>query len=471
MAGTQQFSDIPSVSSVLKRPCVQDLLELLGEMPVKEAVRRVLAQACQQIKDGQLFDFEQLDELIHAESQRLSCSSFCQTLNGTGIILHTNLGRAPLGRAVLEEMNRVLCGYSNLEFDLESGRRGSRYTHIREGLKLVTSAEDVLVVNNNASAVILALNGLCQGGEVILSRGEMVEIGGSFRLPEIMEAAGCKLVEVGATNKTHAKDYLNAINENTRAILKVHRSNFSIEGFTAECDIPELAGICREHNIPLIYDLGSGLLRKPANLPLEQEPDVHSSLQQGADLIMFSCDKLMGGPQGGVLAGRKDLIATLSKTPLLRAMRISKLDLVALSFVVRQYMSDEKLKQNIPVFSMLASEPDQLQERAEKLHDLLQKGGVSCELCDSQGQVGGGTLPHVSLPSVAVKVIFNGSAKGKKSKAEQLHRRLRQGDTAIIGLLREGEFLLDVLTLFDQQLQDVAGEVIAVCKADKLQES
>lgn len=470
MTVTQQLRDIPSVSNLLKRSCIKSLLESLGEMPIKEAIRRVLSQANQQIKDGQLFDFDKLDELIEIESRRLSSSSFCQTLNATGIILHTNLGRAPLGAAVLEEMNRVLCGYSNLEFDLESGRRGSRYTHVRESLKLLTTAENVLVVNNNASAVILALNGLCQAKEVILSRGEMIEIGGSFRLPEIIQAAGCKLVEVGATNKTHAKDYLNAINENTRAILKVHRSNFSMQGFTAECDIPELAGICRKHNILLIYDLGSGLLRKPANLPLEQEPDVRSSLQQGADLVMFSCDKLMGGPQGGVLAGRQELIATLSKTPLLRAMRMSKLDLAALSFVVRQYMSDEKLKKNVPVFAMLASQPDELRERAIRLQELLRQAEVNCELCDSQGRVGGGTLPHVTIPTVAVKVIFKGSAKNKKSKAEQLHRGLRQADTAVIGLLREGEFLLDVLTLFDEQLKDVAREVIAICRADKLQE-
>ena len=444
------YKDIPSVTAVLKDQKVKNLVEEYGELPVKEAVRKTIASMRDCIKqEKELPSKEKYLQKIHSLTAELSGRSFKNVINATGIILHTNLGRAPLGQKMMHDISQQLGGYSNLEFDLEAGKRGSRYTHIKECLKLITGAEDVLVVNNNASSVILALNALCKGGEVIISRSEMIEIGGSFRLPEVFEAAGCKLVEVGATNKCRISDYEKAINENTKAILKVHQSNFAIIGFTQECGLLELKKLAQKHNLPLLYDLGSGLLRKPANLPLEDEPDVHTSIKEGADLVMFSCDKLLGGPQGGVLCGSRDLIGILSKTPLLRALRMGKLDMAALAWVCRQYMDDATLKANVPIFSMLEKSADKLQQEAENFAKKLSKAKIDCAVVKSNGQVGGGTLPHVKLDTYAVALKTSGSVKEKKRFAEKLHRQLMTGDSPVAGILREGELLFDVLTLLE----------------------
>ncbi len=460
------FRALPSVNELLSRPLLLRVQEDCGPMPVKEAVRRVLERARRSLSAGDSFDFSHLEDLVTLESEALACRSFRPVLNATGILLHTNLGRAPLGSALMAELAQVLAGYSNLEFDLESGERGSRYAHIRHGLQLVTGAEDSLVVNNNAAAMILALDGLCRGGEVIISRGEMIEIGGGFRLPEIMEAAGCKLVEVGSTNKTRLDDYRRAITPATRAILKCHRSNFVIHGFSAECSLEELAGLSKEHKLHFLYDLGSGLLRKPAQLPLIREPDVQSSLAAGADLVMFSCDKLLGGPQGGVIAGRRDLIAKLSKVPLLRALRISKLDLVALAWVVRQYMDDEKLLKNVPIFARLRPNAAEQKIRAEGLLKMIADAGIPVELCTSEGQVGGGTLPDLKLPSYSVRIVCDGSGKERKQQAEELHRALRLGRPAVLGVLREGSLHLDVMSLSDEEMPELAAALI--CARRKL---
>lgn len=459
------YKNIPSVTAVLKDPAVVALIVQYGQMPVKEAIRRTIAQMRQAIQDEQPCPSEaQYLQKIQRLSGELSGSSFSQVINATGIILHTNLGRAPLGQQLLEEITPVLAGYSNLEFDLEKGKRGSRYVHIRECIKLITGAEDVLVVNNNAASVILALNALCKGGEVIISRSELIEIGGSFRLPEIFEAAGCKLVEVGATNKCRLSDYEKAITKDTKAILKVHQSNFAIIGFTLECHLPELKKLADKHKIPLLYDLGSGLLRKPANLPLEDEPDVKTCIQQGADLVMFSSDKLLGGPQGGVLVGSSEIIAKLAKTPLLRALRISKIDLAALAWVCRQYLDDKTLKANIPLFSMLEKSQECLKRDADSLAALLQKNDVDCEVVTSQGQVGGGTLPHLKLSTYAVALKAKGSAKEKKRFAKNLQKKLMTAAEPVIGILREGELLFDVLTLFEGQAEQVSQAVSSTIK-------
>jgi len=450
------YKDIPSVTAVLKEQAVKDSIAEYGNLPVKEAVRKTIASMRDCIQQGKdLPSKEQYLEKINSLTAELSGRSFRNVINATGIILHTNLGRAPLGQMMMEDISKQLGGYSNLEFDLEAGKRGSRYVHIKECLKLITGAEDVLVVNNNASSVILALNALCKGGEVIISRSEMIEIGGSFRLPEVFEAAGCKLVEVGATNKCRISDYEKAINENTKAILKVHQSNFAIIGFTQECGLSELKKLAQKHNLPLLYDLGSGLLRKPANLPLEGEPDVHTSIKEGADLVMFSCDKLLGGPQGGVLCGSKELIGILSKTPLLRALRMGKLDMAALAWVCRQYMDDATLKANVPIFSMLEKSQEKLQKEAEDLAGKLKAENIDCSVVQSNGQVGGGTLPHVKLDTYAVALKAEGSVKDKKRFAERLHRQLMKGKAPIAGVLREGELLFDVLTLLDGEADKI----------------
>ena len=450
------YKKIPSVTALLKNKGIQCLIDKFGEASVKEAIRHKLASIRALVAKGEIPPSE--SEIVSAV-EKLSASYSGQSLKGvinaTGVILHTNLGRAPLGEKLLDAIRPALTGYSNLEFDLQKGKRGSRYTHIKDLLKLITGAEDVLVVNNNASGVILALSAFCKGGEVIISRGELVEIGGSFRLPDIMEFSGCKLVEVGATNKTKLADYENAINENTRAILKVHKSNFAIVGFTHECETAELSALCKKHNIPLFYDQGSGLLRKAANLPLDKEPDVQTSIKDGADLVMFSCDKLLGGPQGGILAGRKDLISVLSKTPLLRAVRISKLDLAAMAWACRQYLSDETLKANIPIFSIMDKKLDKVKADAETLAKGISKAGYKCEVVESEGQPGGGTLPHLMIPSYSVALKFEGKSKEKKKAAEQLFYELMNCETPVIAVLREGELQFDALTLFEGQIQQI----------------
>ena len=451
------YRKIPSVTALLKNSGIICLVDKYGEASVKEAIRQKLSSVRALVAKGEEPPSE---TAIISAVEKLAASYSGQSLRGvinaTGVILHTNLGRAPLGEKLLDAIRPALTGYSNLEFDLEKGKRGSRYSHIKDLLKLITGAEDVLVVNNNASGVILALSAFCKGGEVIISRGELVEIGGSFRLPDIMEFSGCKLVEVGATNKTKLSDYENAINENTRAILKVHQSNFAIIGFTHECKTPELSTLCKKHNIPLLYDQGSGLLRKAENLPLEREPDVQTSIKEGADLVMFSCDKLLGGPQGGILAGRKDLISVLSKTPLLRAVRISKLDLAAMVWACRQYLEDETLKTNIPIFSIMNKDLEQIKSDAQKLAKAISKAGFKCEVVESQGQPGGGTLPHLMIPSYSVALKFEGKAKEKKKAAEQIFYELMNSDHPVIAVLREGELQFDALTLFDGQIEQIA---------------
>jgi L-seryl-tRNA(Ser) seleniumtransferase len=459
------YKDIPSVTAVLKSETAQSLINEYGTMPVKEAIRRTIASMRDCIKNGEDLPSENhYMQQVQSLTAELSGRNFREVINATGIILHTNLGRAPLGRKMMEDISEQLGGYSNLEFDLELGKRGSRYAHIRECLKLITGAEDVLVVNNNASSVILALNALCKGGEVIISRSELIEIGGSFRLPEIFEAAGCKLVEVGATNKCRISDYENAITENTKAILKVHQSNFAIIGFTTECGLTELKGLCKKHDIPLLYDLGSGLLRKPEGVPLDDEPDVHTSIKEGADLVMFSCDKLLGGPQGGVLCGSREVIKVLSKTPLLRALRMGKLDMAALAWVCRQYLDDKTLKANVPIFNMLEKSQELLKADATKLSKLLKKAGIESAVVESQGQVGGGTLPHVKLNSYAVALKPEGSAKAKKHFAEKLHRKLMLSHQPVTGILREGELLFDVLTLFEGQIESISKSLKGLLK-------
>ena len=460
------YKKIPSVTALLKNEGIKSLIEKYGESPVKEAIRQKLQGLRKGISEGKSVPSE--DAIISSVSKLASAmcgNSFTGVVNATGVILHTNLGRSPLGEKMLDEIKPLLVGYSNLEFDLAKGKRGSRYSHIKELLKLITGAEDILVVNNNASGVILALSAFCKGGEVIISRGELVEIGGSFRLPDIMEFSGCKLVEVGATNKTKIADYEKAITENTRAILKVHKSNFAQIGFTHECEVPELANLCKKHKIPLFYDQGSGLLRKPANLPLETEPDVQTSIKDGADLVMFSCDKLLGGPQGGILAGKKELISVLSKTPLLRAVRISKMDLAAMTWACKQYLQDETLKANIPIFTIMNKDLKVIKKDAEKLAKAISKVGFDCEVVESQGQPGGGTLPHLMIPSYSVALKFKGSNKDKKNAAEKIFYQLMAGEQAVIPVLREGELQFDALTLFDGDIQKIA-EALEKLKGD-----
>jgi L-seryl-tRNA(Ser) seleniumtransferase len=360
-------------------------------------------------------------------------------LNATGVIVHTNLGRAPLPESALERARAAGRGYSNLEYDLATGQRGSRQDHAAAALQRLTGAEAALVVNNNAAAVLLALASLAEGREVIVSRGELVEIGDGFRIPDVLARSGAKLVEVGTTNRTRASDYEAAIDAETAVLLRVHQSNFRLVGFTERPRIEELATIARGHGLPLVDDLGSGAL-----VALEGEPSARETLAAGADLVCFSGDKLLGGPQAGVVVGRRELVERLRRHPLHRALRIDKLSLAALEGTLTLYIDPEQAFAQVPVLRMLREPADGVLARAERLASL-----VAGEVETTTARVGGGALPLAELPSFACAV------------EEGLAAPLRAGEPPVIAIVRDGRCLLDCRTLSDAEIDETAEAVLA----------
>jgi len=408
-----------------------------------------------------------VEEAIAARAAELAAGvyggSLKPVINATGVVLHTNLGRAPLGKAVIDDVASVVQGYCNLEFNLDQARRGNRNSHLAELLKFLTSAEDAIVVNNNAAGIVLALNTLAAGREVVISRGELIEIGASFRIPDIMKASGVTVVEVGATNRTRLADYEAAIGPNTAVIFKAHKSNYAISGFSEEVSVKDLAELAHGADLPMVYDLGSGLLRKIEGLPLDNEPDARSAVEDGADLVLFSADKLLGGPQAGVVAGRAEYVRQLAKAPLMRAVRVGKLTIAALSSACRHYLNDESLTAANPTFAMLQRPLSERQRLAERLLAALREAGVQADLVESTGQCGGGTLPNVKLPSAAVQIVPPDKKTGRKPTfAEGVFKRMLERDPPVLGVLREGKLLLDVLAVL---LADVGPIAKAVSKA------
>jgi L-seryl-tRNA(Ser) seleniumtransferase len=373
-----------------------------------------------------------------AELDRLRAPSLRRVLNATGVIVHTNLGRAPLARAALERAVEVGSGYSNLELDLDSGSRGSRQDHVAEALRRLTGAEAALVVNNNAAGVLLALAALAEGREVVVSRGELVEIGDGFRIPDVLARSGARMVEVGTTNRTSAADYEGAIGPETAALLRVHPSNYRIVGFTASVSTQELAEIARRAGVPLVDDLGSGSL-----LDLGDEPTAAASVAAGADLVCFSGDKLLGGPQAGIVVGRAPLVERLRRHPLQRALRADKLTLAALEGTLSLLADPERARREIPVLRMLDEPLDDIRGRAERLAGMI--GG---EVEETVARVGGGALPLAELPSAACAV------------EEELGAELRRGELPVVGIVRDGRLLLDARTLTDDEIDEVARVVL-----------
>jgi L-seryl-tRNA(Ser) seleniumtransferase len=358
------------------------------------------------------------------------------------VVLHTNLGRAPLAPAALAALAATAGGYSNLEYDLETGGRGSRYDHCVAQLRRLTGAEDALVVNNNAAALVLALNTLALGREAIISRGELVEIGGEFRVAEIMARSGARMVEVGATNRTHLRDFQAALSERTALFLKVHRSNFRVTGFVAEVAPDELARLAHEHGRPLLHDLGSGLLLSAETLGLPAEPTIAEALAQGADLVTASGDKLLGGPQAGILCGRSDLVAACRTNPLCRAFRVDKLTVAALSATLALYFDPAAARQAVPALRMLTLPGDVIDARARAAADALGARGIPAETVPATSQVGGGALPEAGLPSTALALRY---PRG----AATLERALRTGAPPVIARIQDERVLLDLRTVPD----------------------
>jgi L-seryl-tRNA(Ser) seleniumtransferase len=363
-------------------------------------------------------------------------------INATGVIIHTNLGRAPLSQATIEAMQAAAASYTTLEYDLSTGERGSRAVHAEELLTRLVAAEAALVVNNNAAAILLMLTALCQGQEVIISRGQLVEIGGGFRVPDVMAQSGAHLVEVGTTNRTHLRDYAAAINPNTAALLVAHHSNFKIVGFTGEPTLAELAELAHQHNLPLLYDQGSGALLDTTPYGLDPEPTVQSALNVGADVVSFSGDKLLGGPQAGILCGHAELIGRLKRHPLARALRPDKLCLAGLSATLTHYLTGQATKV-IPVWRMIARPPADIKIEAESWSAELQKQGIQAEVIAGLSTVGGGSLPGSTLPTHLLAL--------QHPNLEQLSAALRHNDPPIISRIANDRLLLDPRTLLPDQ--------------------
>jgi L-seryl-tRNA(Ser) seleniumtransferase len=397
--------------------------------------------------------------LLETEATRVSKPRLRKVINATGVVLHTNLGRAPLGDEVLRHVANVARGYASLEYDLATGRRGHRDRLVSELCASLVGAEDALVVNNNAAAVLLVATALGSGREVIVSRGELVEIGGGFRVPEILASCGARMVEVGTTNRTSLADYANAITPDTAMLLKVHRSNFAITGFTADVSLRDLAPLARERSLPLIEDLGSGALVDTASMGLPHEPGARASIEAGADLVMFSGDKLLGGPQAGIIVGRKSLVDRLRRHPLARAMRPGRIVFAALEATLRIY-AEGRAAEAIPVVAMLAQSSDAVKQRAEKLgklvEDRLASGPpgrrVTFAIEKTEARVGGGAMPSARIESWALVVAPEGDAL-----AVALERALReQTDPPVVALVRDARVWLDARTIADEEIAATA---------------
>ena len=426
-----KLRDLPSVDELARD-------ERLAAEPlplVVAAAREVLARARDEIAAGH--EPGDLAERTLAELAAARAPALRRALNATGVIVHTNLGRAPLPEAALARALEVGRGYSNLEYDLTAGGRGSRQDHVAAILRRLTGAEAALVVNNNAAAVMLALAALAEGREVLVSRGELIEIGDGFRIPDVLARSGARLREVGTTNRTRAADYEHAIGPETAVLLRVHQSNFRVVGFTEQPTVEQLAAVARRHELPLVDDLGSGVL-----VHLEGEPSAKESLAAGADLVCFSGDKLLGGPQAGIVVGRADLVERLRRHPLQRALRADKLTLAALEGTLGLYLDPERAVRKVPVLRMLNDPIETVRARAERL-----AAAVGGEVEETVARVGGGALPLAELPSVACAV------------EESLAEPLRTGEPPVVGVLRDGRLLLDCRTLTDAEAEEVAAAV------------
>ena len=444
------LAKLPSVTLVLQAAPLADLADYPHEQVVA-AVRAELTELRQRLRAGENLDGrlspEDVAERAAGRMLRELRPKLRRVLNATGIVLHTNLGRAPLAAVAVEAASAAAGGYLNLELDLDSGKRSSRQDAIREWIRRLTGAESATAVNNNAAATVIVLRALCQGKEVVVSRGQLIEIGGSFRIPEIMAVSGAVLREVGTTNITRLADYARAIGPTTGALMQVHTSNYRVSGFTKSVPLPDLVALGKKHNLPVIDDAGSGALLDFGRFGFTGEPVVRASIEAGADVVLFSGDKLLGGPQAGIIAGRAELIQKIEKDPLMRAFRLDKMTLAALEATLRLYLDEERALREVPVLRMLATPLAELRQRAEALALKLRElpGVAAVKVTDEVAYVGGGSLPDQAMPTVVLEV-----EAASVSDAE-LGRRLRTGTPAVMGRLRDGKLLLDLRTVFAEQ--------------------
>ncbi|MCL2760246.1 MAG: L-seryl-tRNA(Sec) selenium transferase [Desulfuromonadales bacterium] len=443
---------IPKVDKILSSPKIKELLEIYPRPLIVDAIRKVLDNTRKELINNE-YDNSQIMTRIALDIEKslseINKPSLKRVINGTGVVIHTNLGRAPLPEKTRKQLCDISFNYSNLEYNLETGERGSRYSHVEPLICQLTGAEAAIVVNNNAAAILFALSAISSGKETIVSRGELVEIGGSFRIPDIMAISGTKLLEIGTTNRTHLKDYKNAISENTGAILKVHCSNFAMTGFTKETPVAKLAELSMKSGIPLIADLGSGNLIDFHDNPYLEGETVQGYIKAGVDILTCSGDKMIGGPQIGIIAGKQKYIETMKKHPLLRALRVDKMTLAALESVLKLYRDPKEALKTIPVRQMLTASEADLSKRGQKLLKLLNKElakeFITCKIEEGFSRVGGGAMPNAQIPTKLISVSINGKS------AQEIEELLRKAETPVIGRISKGLFLLDVRTIRDEE--------------------
>ncbi|WP_456437063.1 L-seryl-tRNA(Sec) selenium transferase [Desulfurobacterium sp.] len=453
--GKELLRKIPSVDRVLKQ------FSNSNNKKIKDAVRKGLDNLRRAILQNLISEVteETVRKFILEELERLETYNLRKVINATGVIIHTNLGRAPIGEEVAEHLKEIITGYSNLELNLETGKRGIRYQNVKDLLKELTGAEDVCVVNNNAAAVLLVLSALASGKEVVVSRGELIEIGGSFRIPDVMKQSGATLKEVGTTNKTHLKDYEEAISENTGLLLKVHTSNYRILGFTESVTSKELVEIGKKHGIPVYEDLGSGSFIDVRRFGLSYEPTVQDVVKSGVDIVSFSGDKLLGSAQAGIIIGKKEFIEKVKKHPLNRALRIDKMTLSVLEATLKLYKNEEYEK--IPVWKMILESPESIKRRAEKLYSYLDgklPENFSLSINGEEAEIGGGALPLETLPTFVVEISI------KDRNEEAFYELLRRGKPPVIGRLKKGKLLLDMRTVKDEEIRTLSEAILTGAK-------
>lgn len=439
------FRKLPKLDILMQDKRLESCRESMNYNAFYTLVKDEIERFREDIKCKKIENFEKEDIIgsILEKVELVNENRLKKVINGSGVIIHTNLGRSILNKKVVEKLEEIAGNYSNLEFDLEEGKRGNRNSHVEELICKITGAEGALVVNNNAAAVILCLNEFAKGKNSIVSRGELVEIGGSFRIPDIMELSGARLKEIGTTNKTNIADYEKAIDEETALILKVHRSNFKISGFTSEVSNREIANIGKDKGILTMEDLGSGVLVDFSKYGVIKEPTVQESVASGIDIITISGDKLLGGPQCGIILGAQKYIERLKKNQYLRAFRVDKLVLSTLEGTLKYYLDEREAIKEIPTLRMITENKLEVEKRAKKLQNLLEEKGIVTQIVESRAKIGGGSMPEETVPSYALK--FNGNA-------QELERYFRLGSSSIIGRISEGAFILDLKTIRDEDM-------------------